>query len=144
MSKPWIDSQISELIAEHGTVPPPYIKHPNIHPLEIFWRMGSGESYIMVYGAWWERQKPLMDETQKIEYFRQFPPPPLWLIWMIDLLWVPEDEGMDLDPEEADYFKYFLRTKALGFGTEDECKRAWFLHNEEMEAELDKEEEENE
>ncbi|ELR03599.1 hypothetical protein VC83_03815 [Pseudogymnoascus destructans] len=140
----WADSQITELVAQHGTVPPPYFKHPNIHPLEIFWRMGTGEGYIMVYWAWWKRQKPLMDETQRIEYFRQFPPPPLWPTWMINLLWVLEDEEMDLDPEEAGYFKYFLRTKALGIGTESECKRAWFLHNEEMEAEFKDKEEEDE
>lgn len=106
--------------------------------------MGSGESYMMVFGAWWERQKAEMNETQRIEYFRQFPPPPLWLTWMIDLVWVPEDEEMDLDPEEGDYFSYFLRTKALGFGTEDECKRAWYLYNEEMEAEFRDEGEEEE
>ncbi|OBT85547.1 hypothetical protein VE02_05384 [Pseudogymnoascus sp. 03VT05] len=120
MSEPWIETQITELVAEHGTFPPPYIKHPNIHPLEIFWRMGSGESYIM------------------------FPPPPVWLTWMIDLLWVPEGEEMDLDPEEADYFKHFLRTKALGFGTEDECKSAWFLYNEELETEFKNGEEDDE
>ncbi|KFY88676.1 hypothetical protein V500_06198 [Pseudogymnoascus sp. VKM F-4518 (FW-2643)] len=140
----WIETKITELVAQHGTVPPPYFIHPDVHPFEIFWRMGSGESYMMVFGAWWERQKASMSETQRIEYFRQFPPPPLWLTWMIDLVWVPEDEEMDLDPEEGDYFSYFLRTKALGFGTEDECKRAWYLHNEEMEAEFKDEGEEEE
>ena len=90
----------------------------------------------MVFGAWWERQKDGMDEAQRIEYFRKFPPPPVWLTWMIELIWVPEDEEFELDPNEADRSSYFKRTEELGFGTEDECKHAWDLFNEEMEAEI--------
>ncbi|KFY50046.1 hypothetical protein V496_09636 [Pseudogymnoascus sp. VKM F-4515 (FW-2607)] len=140
----WIETKITELVAEHGTVPPPYFIYPNVHPYEMFWRMGDGESYMMVFWEWWGRQKVDMNETQRIEYFRQFPPPPLWLTWMIDVVWVPEGGDMELDPEEGDYSSYFLRTKALGFGTESECKRAWFLDNEEMEAKFRDEEEEEE
>lgn len=147
MSEPWIETKITELVAQHGTVPPPYIKHPDVHPLEIFWRMGAGEGYIMVFGDWWERQMAEMNETQRIEYFRQFPPPPVWLTWMIDLLWAPVDDEevqLELDPNEADYSSYFARTEALGLGSEVECKRAWDLFNKEMEAEFGDEGEDEE
>lgn len=133
---PSIEAKITELVAQHGTVPPPYFTFPDKHPFDIFWRMGAGEDHIMVFGAWWERQKDGMDEAQRIEYFRKFPPPPVWLTWMIELIWVPEDEEFELDPNEADRSSYFKRTEELGFGTEDECKHAWDLFNEEMEAEI--------
>jgi len=28
---------------------PPWIKYPNRHPSEIFWRMGNGEDYLVDY-----------------------------------------------------------------------------------------------
>ncbi|KFY07565.1 hypothetical protein V492_07031 [Pseudogymnoascus sp. VKM F-4246] len=131
----WIEKEIAELVAEHGTVPPPYLKYPDMHPFSIFWRMGSGESYMMVFWGWWE-QNAEMDERKRIEYIQKFPPPPLWLTWAIHLIWYPDDEEMEMDPEETDYSISFERTEALGLGTEEECKRAWALDNERVEAEI--------
>ncbi|KAF4434137.1 integrin alpha n-terminal [Fusarium acutatum] len=89
--------------------------------INIGWRMGAGESYIMMYWTWWEQQKEQLDEKQRIEYFRRWPPPPEWLIWMIEIIW-------DLDPkdfeDEDDYSPYFRRTETLGFGSEDDYKNA--------------------
>ena len=89
--------------------------------------MGAGEDYMMIFSFW--SAKAGMNETQWIEYFRKFPPPPLWLTWMIACIWDSEDENLgaeaSLDPFEYDYRVYFRRTAALGFGTESDCKRAW-------------------
>ncbi|KAF7627383.1 hypothetical protein AFLA_002765 [Aspergillus flavus NRRL3357] len=131
------EEEINKLVAEHGAVPPPYVTFPDIHPFEISWRIGSGESYLMMYSAW--SAKEGMGEAQWIEYFRKFPPPPIWLTWAIDCIWsvaekVEENIGensdddhdeFNLDPLEFDYLCYFRRTAALGFGTESDCKRAW-------------------
>lgn len=118
----WVKDEIAELVARHGAVPPPWFVFPNTHPYQIVWRMGAGESFIMIFGAWWKSQKPAMSETQRIEYFRQWPPPPRWLVWMIDVLWDLPDEELN-DPDAFDYSPYFARTEALGFGTEEEYER---------------------
>ncbi|KNG85304.1 hypothetical protein ANOM_006450 [Aspergillus nomiae NRRL 13137] len=125
------EEEINKLVAEHGAVPPPYVTFPDIHPFEIFWRMGSGESYLMIYSAW--SAKEGMSEAQWIEYFRKFPPPLIWLTWVIDCIWNvaekveenigenSDDDEFTLDPLEFDYWCYFRRTAALGFGTESDC-----------------------
>ena len=131
------DEEINKLVAEHGAVLPPYVMFPDIHPFDIFWRMGSGESYLMMYSLW--SAKGGMGEAQWIEYFRKFPPPPIWLTWVMDCIWNIEknfeenigedtdddDAEFNLDPFEFDYWCYFRRTAALGFGTESDCKLAW-------------------
>lgn len=131
------------LVKEHGAVPPPYVVYPTIHPIEIFWRMGHGESYKYFFSDW--LQKENMTEEARIEYFRKFPPPPLWLTWTADCIWRiaerAEEEGEDedeteefsLDPYEFDYWVYFRRMAALGFGTELDCKRAWDEVDDELE-----------
>jgi hypothetical protein len=118
----WIEKRIAELVAEHGAVPPPWFVFPDTHPYSICWRMGAGESHVMVFGAWWDRQKLLLDEAGRIRYFRRWPPPPRWLIWMIDVVW---EVGADLvdDPDSSAYALYFARVEALGFGTRAEYQR---------------------
>ena len=128
MNEEWYDEEINALVAQHGAVPPPYVAFPDTHPMEICWRMGAGESHMMVFSFW--SAKARMNEAQWIEYFRKFPPPPLWLTWMICCVWDLEDEDPgaeepSLDPFEYDYWVYFRRTAALGFGTEWDCKHAW-------------------
>ncbi|KAH7202487.1 hypothetical protein ACKRZS_007859 [Fusarium odoratissimum] len=114
-------NEIAKLVQQHGAVPPPWFIFPKVHPYDICWRMGAGESYIMIYTTWWEQQKEQLDEKQRIEYFRRWPPAPEWLIWMIEAIW-------DLNPkdfeDDDDYSPYFRRTKALGFGSEDDYKNA--------------------
>ncbi|KAF5721570.1 hypothetical protein FGLOB1_221 [Fusarium globosum] len=114
-------NEIDKLVEQHGAVPPPWFMFPNEHPYSIGWRMGAGESYIMIYWTWWGQQRKQIDEKQRIEYFRRWPPPPEWLICMIEAIW-------DLDPkdfeDDDDYSPYFKRTETLGFGSEDDYKNA--------------------
>lgn len=123
MSEPErIENRIAELIAEHGAVPPPWFMFPNRHPYDIFWCMGTGESYGMIFGVWWERQKHELDVSQRIDYFRRWPPPPRWLTWMIDAIWDLTPWELD-DPESFDYAPYFAYTEALNLGTQAEFER---------------------
>ena len=116
----WIENRVAELINEHGAVPPPWFMFPNSHPFDIIWRMGPGESHVMVFGAWWDQQKTKLDESARIEYFRRWPPPPRWLTWMIDVVW---DVDPSDDDESFDYSQYFAWIEALGFGTRAEFER---------------------
>lgn len=116
----WIEERIDELIEQYGAVPPPWFMIPDTHPHEIGWRMGAGEAHIMVFSSWWEKEKADLDEEAKIEYFRKWPPPPRWLVWMIEVLWDIRPWESSSDPESFDYSPYFARTEELGFGTQED------------------------
>ena len=115
----WIESKIAECVSRHGAVPPPWFAFPDTHPYSVCWRMGDGESHVMVFNTWWSREKQNYDEDQRIAFFRKWPPPPRWLTWMMDVLWDLEPWECD-DPEEFDYSQYFVRVEQLGFGTHAE------------------------
>ncbi len=118
----WIKKRIIELVDEYGSVPPPWFMFPDTHPYDIGWRMGAGESHVMVFNKWWEEEKRNWDEKQRIKYFRRWPPPPRWLTWMIDIIWDLEPLETE-DPDAFDYSPYFARTEALGFGTQAEYEK---------------------
>ncbi|KAJ2967094.1 hypothetical protein NQ176_g9834 [Zarea fungicola] len=128
MSEPqWIEDEITKLVAQHGAVPPPYVAFPGTHPYELCWRMGAGESYMMVFSAWWKRKNDnegvKMSETERMEYCQKWPPEPVWITWVIELIWDVGEE--QLDPGVCDYGQYFERTEAVGLGSGDDCKKAW-------------------
>ncbi len=115
----WLEKRIIELIEEYSIIPPPWLMFPDTHPYDMIWRMGTGESYIMVFFIWWEQEKRDWDEAQRIAYFRRWPPPPRWLTWMIDVIW--DLDSLDTDgPDGLDYSPYFDRMESLGFGTQAE------------------------
>lgn len=108
----WYVDRVSALVKQYGAVPPPWVYAEDSHPFSIQWRMGDGETHVMVFGEWWEQQK--LTEKERIEYFRKWPPPPRWTAWMAEVIW-------DLDPwkgegeGEFDYSPYFKRLTDLGF-----------------------------
>lgn len=108
-----LDQEIAAYVAKHGAVPPPWFVFPDTHPYDGTWRMGAGECYLDVFRRWWRSQN--LDEEQRIEYFRKWPPPPRWLEWMIDAIWAPEFEDGD-DEQDLAFAPYFDRVAALGFG----------------------------
>lgn len=85
---------------------------------------------MLAYGRWRRLYNNILylvegtslDESQRIEYFRKWPPPPRWLTWMIEVIWDLNPEDFD---DDDDYWPYFRRTKALGFGGEDDYQRDW-------------------
>lgn len=106
-------AELRKYLDKYNDVPPPWIYAPNSHPYSIQWRMGAGETHIMMLGAWYD--KNLLSEVDKIKYFKKYPAPPRWLGWMADVIW-------DLEPmdEDFDYSEYFERLKNYGFeGTEN-------------------------
>ena len=111
----WYKRRLADYKAQYGEVPPPWIHAKNSHPYSIRWRMGEGETLMMVFYEWWEEQK--WSEAERVAYFRKWPPPPRWIPWMADRIW-------DLQSWESagqfDYARYYPRLKQFGFqGVED-------------------------
>lgn len=104
--------EIERLVRQYGTVPPPWGVLPDTHPYDMCWRMGAGEFHTQVFHFWWKNLN--FDEHHRIEYFWNWPPPPRWLAWMIDIIW---DLCPDECSEEFDYSVYFEQIERLGFGT---------------------------
>lgn len=124
MSEPeWIENRIAELVAEHGSVPPPWFMFPNTHPYDICWRMGAGESHVIVFGTWWDRQRHLLAEPERIALFRRWSPPPRWLVWTMEAIWDLDLDIEGSDEDAIDASPYFARMEALGFATEAEFRR---------------------
>ncbi len=54
MPSPTIAKLLADEIAAHGTVRPPWMVLPDTHPMEIAWRMGEGETHLMLWHTWAE------------------------------------------------------------------------------------------
>lgn len=113
--KDWMQEDLTSLVAEYGTVPPPWVMF-NEHPYSMRWRMGSGESHMLIWWEWWPKQS--FTEDQKIEYFRQWPPPHCWLEFVIQAIW-----KVDALYEKDKLPPYFNRMEALGFGSHADFER---------------------
>ena len=93
-NKDWYKEALRRWEEDYGEVPPPWVFRPEGHPLGIGWRMGAGESFMMVFMTWWEQQS--MTEAQALEYFKKYSPPPRWLGWISELIWkLDTDPGID-------------------------------------------------
>ncbi len=107
--------EIDSLIAEHCTVPPPWVVYFE-HPYSICWRMGGGESHKEVWWAWWTQQG--FDDEQKVAHFHHWPPPHCWLAFLIEAVW-----DVDTFEERDNLSQYFELTAALGFGSQLEYEQ---------------------
>jgi hypothetical protein len=87
-----VQAKIHALVKEHGTVPPALVIFDE-HPYSICWRMGSGESYLRLWWDWWQRQG--LTEEQRIAYFRRWPPPHSWLVFLIGAVGCRHVRGRD-------------------------------------------------
>ena|GEM_PF-1027808 len=108
----WYIKASKEYIDQHDDVPAPWIICPTFHPYSIGWRMGRGESFMMVWGEWWEQMK--LDFDERLAYFRKYPPPPRWFEFT-------SRELFELDPwgraagDPFDYLPYFEKLTEMGF-----------------------------
>lgn len=109
--KHWYQTHVAEMLAQYGDIPPPWIYADNSHPFSMGWRMGSGETHIMVFWDWWKKQAKPFEE--RIAYFRKWPAPPRWCGWMAVAIW--DFEASEEDGEAFDYSKYLEQLRALGF-----------------------------
>jgi protein-tyrosine-phosphatase/N-acetylglutamate synthase-like GNAT family acetyltransferase len=48
-----LDRLVAAELAAHGTLVPPWHKHPDIPRRSIGWRMGGGEMYLWMWRHWW-------------------------------------------------------------------------------------------
>ena len=111
----WYKDLLKKFKEEYGNVPPPWVYSKDSHPYSIQWRMGAGETLMMVFYEWWESENMSLED--RVKYFKKWPPPPRWLAWIVEAIWSVELWGSD---EEFDYDPFFKKLKKYGFeGTED-------------------------
>lgn len=105
----WYIKDSKEFIQKYGDVPPPWIYAPNAHPYSIGWRMGGGETHIMILDEWLDQQDLSFDE--RVIYLKKYPAPARWYQWIIHFLW----EVDSYEFTESDYIPYFEKLEQLGF-----------------------------
>lgn len=103
----WYKKEVEKYVSEYGEIPPHWVIFPNSHPYSIRWRMGGGETFVMVFSNWFEDN--YKDEKTKVEFFHKYPPPPRWLEIMASYIW--ENTPM----EEFEKSEYLQKMKDLGF-----------------------------
>lgn len=69
---------LADEVRTHGSVRPPWIAFPGVHPFDIAWRMGAGETHVMLWGRWVEG-RPAREVTTAI--VRHGPVPADWSWW---------------------------------------------------------------
>ncbi|MFL5329108.1 MAG: hypothetical protein ACJ8C4_09335 [Gemmataceae bacterium] len=114
----WYMERLSYYTAQYGAVPPPWVYADNSHPHSIRWRMGSGETMMMVFDEWWGQQN--WSEPERVDYFRKWPPPPRWIPWMSVRIWNLHPWDCD---GQFDYAPWYKRIAKLGFAGVDDVER---------------------
>lgn len=110
----WYIKNSKKLIQEYGDIPPPWIFAPTTHPYSICWRMGGGETHVMILWEWMKHQN--FTTSNRIDYIKKYPPPPRWLEWAVDFIW---DLKID-ENDDRDYPSYFKKLEEIGItGTAD-------------------------
>ena len=94
-------------ISKYGEVPPHWVVFPNSHPYSSRWRMGKGETFVMVFSTWLEDNYE--EEEAKVAFFLKYPPPPRWLAVTASYIWA------DTPMEGFEKSEYLQKLKALGF-----------------------------
>ncbi|MGY6528537.1 MAG: hypothetical protein ACXITR_01280 [Cyanobacterium sp.] len=105
----YYQKEVSQYLKKYGEVPPPWVIFTNTHPYSMFWRMGYGEDFLMIYYHWFEENIKTFEE--KIAYFKKYSPPPRWLENVVSAVW-------DIEPwneENFDYSPYLEKLKSYGF-----------------------------
>jgi len=113
----WYKSEVEKYISQYGYVPPQWVVFPNSHPFSMQWRMGSGETFLMVFYTWLDKNYNTIEG--KIDFFLKNSPPPRWLQVVADSIWSDEVD-FEIPFEES---KYYKKLKDLGFKGVDEFSR---------------------
>lgn len=111
----WYIKHSRILIEKYGDVPPPWVYEPRAHPSSICWRMGGGESHVMILGEWLNQQAK--SEKERVEYLKKYPPPPAWMKWTARFIY---DLGDDSWKKHFDFTPYFEQLKVSGFERVDD------------------------
>lgn len=115
--KEWYKRELNKYLKEYGEVPPPWIFDLHIHPYSIGWRMGGGETFMMVFCEWF----PVVRKTERerLDYFKKYNPPPRWLGFVARSVWDIQnwtEPGFSYDP-------YFQKLKEAGFVEVDDYQK---------------------
>ena len=111
----WYRDHFHKQVEKHGDFPPPYVFAPDEHPLSMFWRMGGGETHLMVFFEWFESE--FKTHESKIKYLLKWPTPPCWFGWVAQAVWPIGDDVMRAveKGEEYDYSAYLEKLAGFGF-----------------------------
>lgn len=95
------DEALTELLlaetAEHGSVRPPWIRLPGVHPFDIAWRMGAGETHLLLWSAW----APDHDVSARLAVLRGYGAIPVdWASWAAEAVEVIAGDDSDEIPFE--------------------------------------------
>ena len=82
---------LADEIRTHGSVRPPWVAFPGVHPFDIAWRMGAGETHMMLWSRWIEGRSAT-EVTAAVA--RHGPIPADWS-W-----WVAEATGVIVDADD--------------------------------------------
>lgn len=70
-------------VAAHGCVRPPWAYAPGVHPYDLYWRMGAGETHVMLFSAWADGRAA---EELRAVLARFAPVPADWAWWAAEAL----------------------------------------------------------
>jgi hypothetical protein len=102
-----VTGMLRDELNEHGSVRPPWIRIPGAHPCEIAWRMGAGESHLMVWSEW----SGAHDPNERIAAIKKHGPVPAdWAWWAADVAGLIAGE----DPYEFAFEDIEQRLAAIG------------------------------
>jgi hypothetical protein len=74
---------LADEIRTHGSVRPPWVAFPGVHPFDIAWRMGAGETHVMLWRAW-AAGRTVSETTAVIARYGAVPAD--WSWWAADAL----------------------------------------------------------
>lgn len=83
-----LDRAIARELLDHGTLLPPWLKHPELPRGSIGWRMGYGEWYLWMWQRWWN----LLEAPARAAYVAQFIDgrPAAWRNWFAARISAPD------------------------------------------------------
>ncbi|MDC0670095.1 hypothetical protein [Nannocystis radixulma] len=114
------EQAIAAELDEHGDLAPPWARCPEIPCGSIGWRMGHGESWMVLWGEWLARQP--RDREWRAAYLRRHPQAPRsWSDWVLRVLAVEFED--DFESEFDD--EQLAQLDALGLVGDDVAIVAW-------------------
>jgi hypothetical protein len=125
-------ADLPEHLDAHGDLVPPWERFPTYDRETIWWRMGAGEGWLLLWSLFLERLPPTVEA--RLGYLRRHAPAPVpWADYVVAVL-DPTGEGDDDDPELRELHRrygYFVSEERLaalvrdGLVASDVAYRTW-------------------
>ncbi len=89
-----VASLLERELAAHGTVRPPWLALPKVHPLDAEWERGGGESHLLVWSLWLAGLSPVDAWAKALAALKPHAPIPAdWAFWTLDALGLATEEA---------------------------------------------------